>query len=61
MGTPVIATAYPTLQGKENGVFTDLQSEDRSTALIDHAVAWTGLAAAQIDDLLWGCAQERKE
>ncbi|QSG03703.1 Acetyl-CoA acetyltransferase [Natranaeroarchaeum sulfidigenes] len=59
--TPVIAAAYRTPQGKEDGVFADLRSEDLSVPLIDHILEETGLSGAEIDDLLWGCAQQRDE
>ncbi|MCU4926559.1 thiolase family protein [Halobacteria archaeon AArc-dxtr1] len=57
--TPVIAAACRTPQGKEDGVFADLRSEDLSVPLIDHILAETGLTAQEIDDLMWGCAQQR--
>jgi len=59
--TPVIAAAYRTPQGKEDGVFADVRSEDLSVPLIDHILAETGLTGEDIDDLLWGCAQQRDE
>jgi len=59
--TPVIATAYRTPQGKEDGAFADVRSEDLSVPLIDEILAETGLAGEQVDDLMWGCAQQRGE
>ncbi|QAU11582.1 thiolase family protein [Halorubrum sp. BOL3-1] len=59
--TPVIAAAYRTPQGKDGGVYTDVRSEDLSTTLIDHALAETGLTSDQVDDLMWGVAQQRTE
>jgi acetyl-CoA acyltransferase len=59
--TPVIAAAYRTPQGKEDGAFADTRSEDLSAALIDHVLADTGLTSDHIDDLQWGVAQQRKE
>ena len=59
--TPVIATAYRTPQGKEDGVFADVRSEDLSIPLIDEILAETGLSGEHIDDLMWGCAQQREE
>lgn len=59
--TPVIAQAYRTPQGKEDGVFADVRSEDLSIPLINEILAETGLAGADIDDLMWGCAQQRSE
>ncbi|SNZ12197.1 acetyl-CoA acyltransferase [Natronoarchaeum philippinense] len=59
--TPVIAAAYRTPQGKEDGAFADLRSEDLSVPLIDEILAETGLSGEDIDDLMWGCAQQRDE
>jgi len=59
--TPVIARAYRTAQGKEDGVYADVRSEDLSVPLIDEILAETGLDPELIDDLMWGCAQQRGE
>jgi acetyl-CoA acyltransferase len=59
--TPVVAKAYRTPQGKEDGVFSEVRSEDLSIPLIDEILADTGLDSEQIDDLMWGCAQQRGE
>ncbi|MFC4436362.1 MULTISPECIES: thiolase family protein [Natrialbaceae] len=59
--TPVVVEAVRTPQGKEDGVFADLRSEDLSVALIDDILAETGLTGAEVDDLMWGCAQQRGE
>ena len=59
--TPVIAKAVRTPQGKEGGVFADLRSEDLSIPLVNTILAETGLDAADVDDLMWGCAQQRGE
>ncbi|PSQ17651.1 acetyl-CoA C-acyltransferase [Halobacteriales archaeon QS_8_69_26] len=59
--TPVIAKAYRTPQGRQDGVFADHRSEDLSVPLIDTILAETGLGAEHIDDLMWGCAQQRGE
>jgi acetyl-CoA acyltransferase len=59
--TPVIAAACRTPQGKEDGVFADVRSEDLSIPLINQILADTGLSGEEIDDLLWGCAQQRGE
>ena len=59
--TPVVAAAYRTAQGKEDGVFADVRSEDLSIPLIDHILAETGIGSDEIDDLMWGCAQQRDE
>jgi len=59
--TPVIAAACRTPQGKEDGVFAEVRSEDLSIPLINQILADTGLSGEEIDDLLWGCAQQRGE
>ena len=59
--TPVVATAVRTPQGKEGGVFADVRSEDLSIPLIEAILDRTGLAPDTIDDLMWGCAQQRGE
>ena len=61
MPTPVIAKAYRTPQGKGGGVFEDVRSEDLSTALINEILAETGLDSDDVDDLMWGVAQQRGE
>ena len=61
MQTPVIAAAHRTPQGTEDGALADVRSEDLSVALVDHALDATGLAGDDVDDLLWGCAQQRGE
>ncbi|WP_433627265.1 thiolase family protein [Halomicrococcus sp. NG-SE-24] len=59
--TPVVVKAYRTPQGKEDGVFADVRSEDLSVPLVDEILAETALSGEQIDDLMWGCAQQRDE
>ena len=59
--TPVVVKAYRTPQGKEGGVFSDVRSEDLSIPLINEMLAETGLAGDDVDDLMWGCAQQRDE
>ncbi|ARS89875.1 thiolase family protein [Natrarchaeobaculum aegyptiacum] len=59
--TPVVVKAVRTPQGKEGGVFEDARSEDLSVALIDEILAETGIEADAVDDLMWGCAQQRGE
>lgn len=61
MATPVIARAYRTPQGKEGGAYEGMRAEDLSKTLIDHTLSQTGLSAAHVDDLRWGCAQQRHE
>ncbi|NEU55490.1 thiolase family protein [Halorussus sp. MSC15.2] len=59
--TPVIAKAVRTPQGKEDGVYADTRSEDLSVPLVDTILDETGLEGEHIDDLMWGCAQQREE
>ena len=56
--TPVIAAAVRTPQGKEDGVFADTRTEDLSVPLIDHILEDNGLTAEDIDDLMWGVANQ---
>ncbi|WP_114575949.1 thiolase family protein [Saliphagus sp. LR7] len=58
---PVIVRAVRTPQGKEDGVFADVRSEDLSIPLIDEILAEAGLSGSDVDDLMWGCAQQRGE
>jgi acetyl-CoA acyltransferase len=58
---PVIVRAYRTPQGKDDGVFADVRSEDLSIPLIDHILEDTGIGGGEVDDLMWGCAQQRGE
>ncbi|WP_049889270.1 thiolase family protein [Natronolimnohabitans innermongolicus] len=57
--TPVVVKAVRTPQGKEDGVYADVRSEDLSVPLIDEILAETGLSGDEVDDLMWGCAQQR--
>ncbi|WP_299237279.1 thiolase family protein [Natronomonas sp.] len=59
--TPVVVKAYRTPFGKEGGVFADVRPEDLSTPLIDRILEETGLTGEDVDDLKWGCAQQRSE
>jgi acetyl-CoA acyltransferase len=59
--TPVVVKAVRTPQGKEDGVYADVRSEGLSVPLIDEILAETGLSGEEIDDLMWGCAQQRGE
>ncbi|MDX1748514.1 MAG: acetyl-CoA C-acyltransferase, partial [Halobacteriales archaeon] len=59
--TPVIAEAVRTPQGKDGGVYADVRSEDLSIPLIDAILDHTGIDPEAIDDLMWGCAQQRGE
>jgi len=58
---PVIVQAVRTPFGKEDGVFGDVRPEDLSVALIGEMLDETGLDGEAIDDLMWGCAQQRSE
>ncbi|WP_267640952.1 thiolase family protein [Haloarchaeobius amylolyticus] len=57
--TPVIAAAYRTPQGKKDGVYSEIRGEDLAVPLIDEILADTGLSGEDVDDLMWGCAQQR--
>ncbi|CAI49221.1 acetyl-CoA C-acyltransferase [Natronomonas pharaonis DSM 2160] len=59
--TPVVVKAYRTPFGKEDGVFADVRPEDLSVPLIDQILDETGLTGEDVDDLKWGCAQQREE
>ncbi|QLD90587.1 thiolase family protein [Natronomonas salina] len=59
--TPVVVKAYRTPFGKEDGVFADVRSEDLSIPLINKILDETGLTGEDVDDLKWGCAQQRDE
>ena len=61
MATPVIAAAYRTPFGKDGGVFADTRSEDLSVTLVDHLLAEHDLNPDDVDDLMWGVAQQRGE
>jgi acetyl-CoA acyltransferase len=61
MSTPVIVHARRTAQGKDGGVFADVRSEDLSIPLVDDALETTGLSPEDVDDLMWGVAQQRTE
>ena len=59
--TPVVVKAYRTPFGKEDGVFSEVRSEDLSIPLVNEILGETGLTGAEVDDLKWGCAQQRDE
>jgi acetyl-CoA acyltransferase len=59
--TPVVVKAYRTPFGKEDGVFSEVRSEDLSIPLINRILDETGLTGEDVDDLQWGCAQQRDE
>ncbi len=59
--TPVVVEAVRSPQGKEDGVYADVRSEDLSIPLINEMLDSTGLDGDDVEDLLWGCAQQRGE
>jgi acetyl-CoA acyltransferase len=59
--TPVVVSAKRTPQGKEDGVYADVRSEDLSIPLINEMLTETGVDSEDVEDLLWGCAQQRGE
>ncbi len=59
--TPVIVSAVRTAQGREDGALSEFRSEDMSIPLVNEMLAETGLSGDDIDDLMWGCAQQRDE
>jgi acetyl-CoA acetyltransferase family protein len=59
--TPVVVEAVRSPQGKEDGVYEDVRSEDLSIPLINEILARNDLSGEDVDDLLWGCAQQRGE
>ena len=61
MPTPVIVGAVRTPQGKEDGALAGVRSEDLSIPLVNELLDRTGIAPDDVDDLLWGCAQQRGE
>lgn len=58
---PVIVAGYRTPQGKQNGVFADVRSEDLSIPVVNRLLETTGLTGEHIDDLLWGCVKQEGE
>ena len=61
MPTPVIVGAVRTPQGKEDGALSGVRSEDLSIPLVNELLSRTGIDPDAVDDLLWGCAQQRGE
>lgn len=59
--TPVVTMAVRTPQGRNDGVFEEIRSEDLSRTLVDHILSSSGVSSSEIDDLMWGCAQQRGE
>jgi len=59
--TPVIAAAVRTAQGRRGGVFADVRPEDLSIPLVEHVLDEAALDPDDVDDLMWGVAQQRGE
>ena len=59
--TPVIAAALRTPQGREDGVYADVRSENLIVPLVDEILADTRLSGGEVDDFMLGCAQQRGE
>jgi len=59
--TPVVAAAVRTPQGREDGALSGLRSEDLSVPLVEAILEGTGIDPDEVDDLRWGCAQQRGE
>ncbi len=59
--TPVVVQAIRTPQGKQGGALAGLRPEELSVPLVDHLLEATGVTAEGVDDLMWGCAQQRDE
>jgi len=60
-GRPVVVRAVRTPQGRQGGVYEGTRSEDLSVPLVNHVLNDTGLTGDDVDDLMWGCAQQRDE
>ena len=58
---PVIAGAVRTPLGRAGGALAGVRSEDLSVPLVDHLVGEAGIDPEAVDDLRWGCAQQRGE
>jgi len=61
MATPVVVEALRSPLGKAEGVFEDVRAEDLAIPVIDELLDRTGLDGEDVDDLIWGCAQQRGE
>ncbi|PSP72383.1 acetyl-CoA C-acyltransferase [Halobacteriales archaeon QS_3_64_16] len=59
--TPVIAAAVRSPQGREDGVYADIRSEDLVVPLVNEILTDTRLSGGEIDDFMLGCAQQRGE
>ena len=61
MPTPVVAAACRTPQGTDGGALADVRAEDLSVAVVHDLLSRTGVEPDAVEDLLWGCAQQRSE
>jgi acetyl-CoA acyltransferase len=64
MKVPVIVDAVRTPIGRasaDRGYYRDVRSEDLSAQLIASLIQRTGIAAAEIEDVRWGCVQQQGE
>ncbi|MDZ7746899.1 MAG: thiolase family protein [Halobacteriales archaeon] len=59
--TPVVVSAKRTAQGKEDGALAEIRSEDLSIPLVNTMLDETGIDPDDVDDVMWGCAQQRDE
>jgi acetyl-CoA C-acetyltransferase/acetyl-CoA acyltransferase len=59
--TPVAIEAARSPLGKEDGVFADTRAEDLAIPVINEMLDSAGVGGADVDDLLWGVAQQRGE
>ncbi len=55
--TPVVVEALRTPQGKKDGVFADVASENLAIPLVNEILERTGIDGSQVDDVKWGCAR----
>ncbi|WP_435335917.1 thiolase family protein [Haloarchaeobius sp. TZWWS8] len=57
---PVVVSARRTPQGKRDGVYADVRSEELSVTVVNELLSETGLTGEDVDDLQWGCAKQVK-
>ncbi|MFC4540349.1 thiolase family protein [Halosolutus amylolyticus] len=58
---PVLVSLCRTPQGKKNGIFADIRSEQLSIPVVNALLNDTGLSGEQVDDLQWGCVKQEGE
>jgi acetyl-CoA acyltransferase len=61
MPTPVVAAACRTPQGTDGGALADVRAEELSVAVVHDLLSRSGVEPDAVEDLLWGCAQQRSE